>query len=219
VSRFAIIHKKERWTLTWMGCLVTWILLLSPGLWYVLGIHSFLAVTDPADAEILVVEGFIPDYAVEQAGILFSQGNYSLIVITGNARLKGAHLDVYDNDGEFTAATLEKLGYDRSKILVLATEKEIERDRTYASALLLKKMTDEGVLEENIFNLVTLGCHARRSRLLFQKAMGTDVEMGVIAIRDESYNPDIWWKNSHGFREVIKETIAWVYARFFFCPS
>jgi hypothetical protein len=216
VPRFAIVRKKERWGLTWFGFLLKLMLLLAMGFWYFLGIHSFLALMHPVDADLLVVEGFIPDYAVEQAEKIFLDGNYKLIVITGNKRLKGSHLDRYENDGEYTAATLVELGFDPSKILVVPVTCEINRDRTYASALALKAFLKNRNTTFKSMNLVTLGCHARRSRLLFQKALGGDVEVGVIAISDESYDPNIWWKSSNGFREVVKENIAWIYARFLF---
>ena len=216
MSRFAVIRKKERWALTWFGLLLKLLLLLGLGYWYFLSIHPFLSLTQTVDADLLVVEGFIPDYAVEQAGKIFGDGNYKLIVITGNKRLKGAHLDMYENDGEYTAATFLALGFDPSKILVVPVTGEVNRDRTYASALALKAVIKSSEISFKSFNLVTLGCHARRSRLLFQKAMGSDVEVGVIAVSDESFDPKVWWKSSNGFREVVKENIAWIYARFFF---
>jgi uncharacterized SAM-binding protein YcdF (DUF218 family) len=216
VSRFAIFRKKERWALTWFGRLLKLLLILGLGLWYFMGIHPFLATTHPVDAELMVVEGFIPDYAVEQAGKIFEDGSYKLIAITGNKRLKGAHLDMYENDGEYTAATLVDQGFDPSRIIVVPVTGEVKRDRTFASALALKAVIKNNDAAFKSFNLVTLGCHARRSRLLFQKAMGSDVEVGVIAVSDESYDAKIWWKSSNGFREVVKENIAWIYARLFF---
>jgi len=33
------------------------------------------------------------------------------------------------------------------------------------------------------------------------------------------YNPKQWWRYSDGVREVIGESIAYIYAKFFFYPS
>jgi hypothetical protein len=181
-------------------------------------IHPFLAKNEPIQAELLVVEGFIPDYAIEACMHIFERGGYKDLVITGKKRMKGAHLDQYENDGEFSAATLEKLGFDRSKIIVIALNEEVERDRTYASAAaLFEWMTNHNRMDD--FNLATLGTHARRSQLLFEKAFDHQNQIGVISIPNQSYDASKWWKSSQGFREVTKELIAWIYARFFFFPE
>jgi hypothetical protein len=61
--------------------------------------------------------------------------------------------------------------------------------------------------------------HARRTRLLFPKALGPDVEVGIIAVQTPDYDPKRWWRYSEGVRDVIGESIAYVYARFFFWPK
>jgi hypothetical protein len=67
-------------------------------------------------------------------------------------------------------------------------------------------------------DIVSIGPHARRSRLLYQKALGDKVKVGVIAIEDKRFDPDHWWQSSVGVRSVMGETIAYLYARFFFWP-
>ncbi len=218
MARFALLRKKERWGTTWLGKLLILVILLMAGFIFTRTIHPFLAKNEPIDAEVLVVEGFITDYAIEACMHIFNQGHYSTMIITGKKRMKGAHLDRYRNDGEFSAATLEKLGFDRSKIVVVVVDEEIRRDRTYATGLALRQwMSNHGRLTS--FNLATLGTHARRSQLLFREAFHEQVDIGIIAIENQSYDPHKWWKSSNGFREVTKEFIAWIYARFFFSPA
>jgi uncharacterized SAM-binding protein YcdF (DUF218 family) len=65
-------------------------------------------------------------------------------------------------------------------------------------------------------NVVTQGAHARRSRLLFEKAFGGGTRIGVIPIPADDYDAQAWWRTSAGVRDVIGETIAYVYARLFF---
>ena len=68
-------------------------------------------------------------------------------------------------------------------------------------------------------NVLTEGAHARRTRLLYQKAFGKNVAVGVVAISNPNYDPTQWWRYSDGVREVIGESIAYVYARFFVYSS
>jgi hypothetical protein len=66
---------------------------------------------------------------------------------------------------------------------------------------------------------LTQGAHARRTRLLYQKAFGKNVAVRVIAASNPDYDSAKWWRYSDGVREVISESIAYIYARFFFYPS
>ena len=67
-------------------------------------------------------------------------------------------------------------------------------------------------------NVATEGPHARRTWLLYEKAFGGDAKIGIIAMQTGAYDPQHWWRYSAGVREVLGETIAYIYARFFFHP-
>ena len=69
------------------------------------------------------------------------------------------------------------------------------------------------------FNVLTEDCHARRTQLLFQEAFGKKFTVGVIPVSNPDFNPKDWWRYSDGVREVIGESIAYIYARFLFYPS
>ena len=68
-------------------------------------------------------------------------------------------------------------------------------------------------------NVLTEGAYARRTRLLYQKAFDQNVTVGIIAVSNPDYNPKQWWRYSDGVREVIGESIAYIYAEFFFYSS
>jgi hypothetical protein len=65
-------------------------------------------------------------------------------------------------------------------------------------------------------NVLTEEAHARRTRLLFQKAFGDEVKVGIISVPSPDYDSKHWWRYSEGVREVIGEGIAYIYARFLF---
>jgi uncharacterized SAM-binding protein YcdF (DUF218 family) len=66
--------------------------------------------------------------------------------------------------------------------------------------------------------LITGGPHARRSRLMFQKALGKGVIVGVISIPADDYDERHWWHDSQGVRVIIGESLAYAYARLLFYP-
>jgi hypothetical protein len=218
MGRFALIRKKEKWTATWLGNLLKIVILFLLIFLFSRGIYPFLSPTDPTGSDILVVEGFMPDYALRESIKIFSEGNYSLMIITGKQRTHGSQLDQYRNDGDYAAATIEKSGFDPEKIKVIALENDIRKDRTYASALEVKKWLEKSGKPFPSIDVVSIGCHSRRSRYLFQLAFDRDTDVGIHAIENISYDPNEWWKSSQGFRDVMEETIAWLYAVLFFYP-
>ena len=92
------------------------------------------------------------------------------------------------------------------------------RDRTYSSAAALREWFREQGIDVRGINVITENVHARRTRLLFAEAFGPKVAIGIVAVPDPDYDPKYWWRYSEGVREVIGETIAYVYAKFFFYP-
>jgi hypothetical protein len=92
------------------------------------------------------------------------------------------------------------------------------KDRTYSTALALKKtLLASGVSTEKV-NLVSDAMHARRSRLLYEKAFGPGSHVGIIPAPERKFDPTRWWTSSAGVREVVGELIAYGYARFVFTP-
>ena len=92
------------------------------------------------------------------------------------------------------------------------------RERTYSSAAALRDWFREHNAPVQSINVLTEGAHARRTRLLYQEAFGRSMTVGIIAVSNPEFNPRQWWRYSNGVREVIGESIAYIYARFFF-PS
>jgi hypothetical protein len=102
-----------------------------------------------------------------------------------------------------------------SNAVVAVPAPESRLDRTYQSALALRKWFEETGPPVKAINVVTIGAHARRTRLLYQHAFGDGVAIGVIAVPHADYDSQRWWKFSAGLREVIGETSGYAYAKLF----
>ena len=178
-------------------------------------VHSFLAVTDPVNAELLVVEAWLPDHALEKVIVEFNRKPYSTLYLTGGRIELGFHVSEYKTYPSLAAAILTKLGL-KKEVIQEVPALDVPQDRTYASAWALKKWFREHGISPRAVQVVSLGPHARRTRLLFAKALGNDFTVGITAIQGQGYHPDSWWATSAGVRTVICETIAYSYARLFF---
>ena len=213
-----LLSRKLRWGLTLRG----WVCLLgfaaATAVCAVLAIHPFLAVDKPLRAEILVIEGWIPEYAVRQCGKQIEAGVYQRVVTVGGPVSSVAPPAADDDTHAYVAARiLQRMGLKPGSVEMVPTP-TIGRDRTYNSALTLRRWLEKNNLSPRTINVVTLGVHARRSRLLFEKAMGDDITVGIISITNEEYDPNRWWRYSEGVKEILSEGAAYIYARFLFHP-
>jgi len=213
-----MLNRRERWGLSWRGwcaAIATASLLIVV---LVFRIYPFLAVTDRQPlSDCLVVEGWVPVDVLKEAYAEFNNGGYRRILVSGCI--------VYDEWADTPGVTYAEKG--ASKLRRLGVPDDLiqpipclvqKRDRTYSSALAVKQWMDEHGIHPRQFNVVTQGSHARRSRLLFHKAFGPEVKVGIIAVADPQFDPEHWWRSSEGVREVLGESIAYLYARFLFCP-
>lgn len=212
------IERKSRFCLTKRDWALLIISIAGLIFGFVSSIHPFLAIDKPIDSEVLVVEGWLPDYALEQAVNEFDENNYHLLITTGGPLLKGYHLSHYKTEAEIGAAIIKNFGFDKEKIVAVPVPYVIKY-RTYNSAKALKEWIANSNPNIKTINLFSLGTHSRRSWLLFKKALGDSIKVGIISADDFSYDPEHWWKSSDGVRTVLSEMIAYIYARFFFHPK
>ena len=204
-----LIYKKPLKVLLFILCG-----LVAGGYLYVEGIHGFLSPKAPIDAQILVIEGWLPDDALEKAAALFASKHYDRVITTGVPLDRGSFLSEYKTYANVARATLIRIS-NRKDIVAVASP-SVRKDRTYASALALKRWLNLNHVESNRVNLVTLDAHARRSWYLFRKVLGEQYSVGIIAIEDSEYDGGRWWASSEGFKTVVEETIAYVYTLLLF---
>ncbi|MBE9092567.1 YdcF family protein [Tychonema sp. LEGE 07203] len=211
--KISLIRRREMWAITWQGWVIAVTGLIIAMVLIITNIHPFLAVNSPLKADILVVEGWLPDYAIESAIAEFKKGEYRQLITTGPPVSKGYYLAEYKNYAELTAATCIALGFDKDK-LVAVPAPNVVKHRTAASAIALRDWLAASALKVDSINLYSFGPHARRSWIIFKEVLHPEIKVGIIAAEPQDYNPQEWWKSSEGFRTVTGEIIAYIYARF-----
>lgn len=214
-----LISTKERTRLTLLGKFIAILIFLMVSIFLLRGLNKFLSVSDSVQSKILAVEGFLPDYTLKDMLGEFYDGGYEKMIIIGKPIGQGYYLSGYQTSADLMKSTLIEMGLDSSLIVSISIPETVFRDRTYSTGILLWDWLKENNYHEKRVNIFTLGCHSRRSKLLFQKALGNDFEIGIIAGKDMSYDQDKWWTSSKGFRTVLNETLAFFYARFLFYPE
>lgn len=216
---FGMFNQRQRWGLSLRG----WIAFLVAGCLgttlFAVSIHPFLAVTDRVDSEVLIVEGWIHEYAIRAAVDEFNTHGYRQVIATGGpVEGLGKYVNDYGTTASVAAGHLRAAGVDASHI-AMAPSRVLTRDRTYASAVALRAWLDANSPATRSINIVTADVHARRTRLLFQLALGSRFKVGVIAIPSPDYDGKRWWRFSQGVRGVFGETLAYLYAKLLFFPA
>jgi uncharacterized SAM-binding protein YcdF (DUF218 family) len=216
---WGLLTRKERLGLSRRGWLIgfTAVLLVFSLFWF--RVYPFLAVTHRVDTNILVVEGWVHEYAIRAAVEEFRRGSYQRIFTTGGpVEGPGGYTNDYNTSASVGADLLRKNGL-RNGSMQMVPSRVMDHDRTYGSAVALRNWFREHNMPVSGIDVVTEDLHARRTRLLFQKALGDKVAVGVIAIPNPDYDAEHWWRYSAGVKDVVSETAAYVYASLLFCPS
>ncbi len=202
---------------TWRG----WVLLLIVTAFIVCVIGrqlcTFLTVQDSVPGGVLVVEGWVSASAAREALEEFRHHPYQGIYVTGEPMEEGNPYIGFKSYAEFTAAKLTEAGAPAGSVHAVPTPL-VGKDRTFTSAATLKKRLEADGVSTAKINVISVGPHSRRSRLLYEMAFGPKSQIGMIAIIDHEFDPHHWWTTSAGVRTVISEAIAYGYARFIFRP-
>lgn len=192
----------------------TWFVVLSAagllGWWLLPRLHSWLAVVDPVPgAPYLIVEGWVPDYVLDEVIDYTDATPVKRIFTTGVPLDHGTFLTDFRDYATLAARSLAKMGVDPNLICPApAAEAKLERTRAMAAAL--KQILDAENIPaaERRINLYTLGTHARRSRRIFQETLGSTWQVGVIAVPSRDYDQTRWYTQSGGAKNVLNELIA-----------
>ncbi len=202
---------------TWRGGVLLGLLLLGSLLLVLLGAHPFLAVSEPAAAEVLAVEGWVSDHVLAAVVRECERQSYSAVYVTGGPLERGAPLSEFKTYAELGAATLVQLGLP-AELIHSVPAPPVRRDRTYAAALALHQWLREHEQLPHSLTVVSEGAHARRSRLLYRRTFPEVSQVGVLTVPALEYDPARWWCSSQGFRTVISEGIGYLYVRCWFRP-
>ena len=136
--------RRERWGLTARGWLVLFLTGLAFFWWLAHAIHPFLAPTRRVETKFLVVEGWIPPYALRAAVAEFQAGGYEKVFVTGGPVVgSGGYINDFQTSASVGAELLIQDGLAADRV-VMTPSHIAGRDRTYSSAVALRVPTDVG---------------------------------------------------------------------------
>ena len=187
--------------------------------WLMLGINDFLGVSLPVDGNVLVVESeFWKSSAMKEAAEEFKRGQYSRVVSLGTPISRNGGATDQKSSAELAARRLRELGVDQNVIVVLPVP-SVKLHQTYVSAVTLRNWLIRSKTETTGVNVFTLGTHARKSLVLFKRALGPGIKVGVIAGTEDTYDASRWWLSARGIHVITRKTLGYLYAVFWPFPN
>jgi hypothetical protein len=216
---FASLARPRRiWLPTFRG----WLLILAaiglPAFLLLRNAYPLLAVQEPVPgARILVVEGWLGTADLDQAIAAFRRGRYERVVTTGGPMESWAPACTWASYADRGASYLRARGLVDVPLDAVPAPQSMQ-ERTFLSAVMLREWLQRSGVRADAIDLYSAGVHARRSRLLFQMALGPQTQVGVMAATPGQYDPNRWWASSAGAKTVLDEVISMAWTKCCFWP-
>jgi hypothetical protein len=199
---------------TWKGWLLFLFFLVVPvTVWAWLG-ESYLARTERVPADTLVIESWIQADGLHAAAAEYRSGGYRHLVITGGMTGSKGTL----RRRSYVAIAQKELvdaGVAEDEIIA-GHMPDVENQRTHSMAVGVQRALHERNVHPTSINVFTAGSHARRSRLVYARVFGSEVNVGVISWTPWERSAGVpWWKSSERTLDLIKESLGYPYELLF----
>ena len=218
MARVTLFRQRQIWMPTISG----WLFLLLIGVATMVlltnNLYNFLAQNAPVGARILVVEGWLTPSELEQAVQAFKNGKYERIVTTGGPVIGWPRVNSENDYAMLAADYLTHHGISRNLITAVPAPYSAQ-ERTFLSAVMFRESVKQQGITLDTVDLYSAGPHARRSRLLFQMALGQKVRVGVLSARPSEFDPDAWWRTSTGVEQMFFQSFGFVWVKCCFWPG
>ncbi|MFI5317088.1 MAG: YdcF family protein [Myxococcota bacterium] len=206
----------------WVPTVWSWLVLFAAGgtgaLLALDHVYAFLAPNAPVGAHLLVIEGWMPSDELGQALRVYQQGGYQRAVTTGGPIENELERGEARNFADRARQYLVRRGLPDDAIVAVPAPASAQ-DRSFLNAVMVREWAARSGESVSALDVVSSGAHSRRSLLLYRKAFGPGIRVGIIAATPSEYDPNSWWHTSAGAREVLGESIAWLWTELFFHPG
>jgi DUF218 domain len=218
-----LLRRRQVWLPTVWGWLLLFGAFAALGSVFVFTVAGFLSPNAPAHgsdgsgARTLVVEGWIDPDEIPQAVDAFRRGHYERLLTTGGPIDPWADAGGWHTFAARAAAYLRREGLAGASIFEVPAP-DTGRDRTYLSAVMVREWAKRASVGFDSIDIFTAGVHARRSWMLYRSALGSGVEVGVMAAKPSGFDAVHWWTSSTGTKSTMGEFLSVVWTGCCFWP-
>lgn len=181
-------------------------------------ISFFLAPNHSVGARLLVVEGWMDADELDLAVAAYRSGGYAQVVTTGGPIEEFERIDSTATYAERARAYLVRHGVPADSVIAVPAPASPQH-RSFLNAVMVREWAIQSGLTVDAVDVFSSGVHGRRSWVLYELAFGSPVRIGILSARPSNYDLEKWWRTSTGTKEVLGETIAWIWTELFFQPG
>lgn len=207
----------RNWSKKRIIIIVLFLIILSAGLFlpFVYSLSEKLSKTQRVKANILLVEGWLPQYEIDMAYNEFKNNGYSYIITsglklpeynTGILDIRKKIINKYNSEAELARKRFLKMGIDSSLIMAIPCQR-VKINKTLTSALAVRDWLKTTNIEVKGINVVSSGTHAARTWMIYNKILDKKFDIGIISL------PDYRERHSRKFKilKTLRETFKIIY--------
>jgi hypothetical protein len=154
----------------------------------------------------LYVKEIIIDHKIK---IPFNNNSeYDMGALDGKYRI----INNFSSRAEFARNRLLSMGIDSSQIIAIPGKKA-KINRTLSSALAVRDWLKTSNIEIKGINIISLGTHARRTWMTYNKVLNEQYSIGIISLTDNNNH-----SRTNRFLNTIRETLGIIYYWFILIP-
>ncbi len=181
-------------------------------------VYGFLTVQKIIPAKTMVIEGWVEDSVLKSAMDYYRENHYKHMIVTGIPVSYRRLYANYSNFAQMAAAALKQMGF-KDTVYEATLPMSVAIDRTYHTAIATKMLFKSHPQWEKRLMIYSEGAHSRRTKKLFDIALGDGYKTGIIAGVEHAFDPQHFWRTSKGFRTVSNEFVAYLWVSLFFHPD
>ena len=163
------------------------------------------AVGDFGDRNLYVKEIIID----KESTIPYINSEFDAGPIDGKRRISNN----YDSNAQYVRNILISLGMDSSKVIATSGQK-VKLNRTLTSALAFNDWLKTTQIDIKGINIITVGTHARRTWMTYNRILDEKFMIGIISIPDHSGNQS----RESKIMKTVRETMGILYYWFILIP-
>jgi hypothetical protein len=147
---------------------------------------------------------FVKEIWIDHKTIIPSRNysEYDIGALDGKDRIKNN----FNSYAELARNSLLSMGIDSAKVIAIPG-KNVAINRTLSSVLAFREWLKRSGLKSKGINVISLGAHARRTWMTYNKVLHDSYRVGIISLPD--YNTNQLWRRR--FLKTFRETVALAY--------
>jgi len=175
---------------------------------------AFLSVNKPiANAQVLVVEGWLFTPMLHYVKEEFERGQYANILVSGLPRDVVAGMSEPASDAARTGRALVAMGVDSSKIVIVQTNAG-RVHKTFAMAQAARRWFATHDSSVKRINVCTVQGHGRKTWCAYRRVFAKTTQVGILSFPGRPLPVRAWWTTRRGIKWQLWFLAGYLDARF-----